>query len=293
MRDAERPRPGFRRRAAQRPTLGHQRVICIVAGQRAGTTALQKALATTQTVSNYGEIFQTKENSAPARSQRGSFVEFARAQKLSLADAMTAEGAEDIAGRYFDFLKEDASPNHVVVDVKLNSWFALSPAWAYPHDEPFLMKFLKRLDTVFIFVWRKSLADQVLSGFISRQFGIWHNLDGDKVVGRRFEVPIGRLKKTATALCQAEQTMYGHLADYPSKIMVAYEELYRDGALSDKFVASFEQMSQIGLGNARAGGIRPNAVSKRDIITNYDEAVETIEGIAQRYRRADWPPGSS
>jgi LPS sulfotransferase NodH len=261
-----------------------QKIVCIVAAQRAGTTALQAAIAGDATVRNFGEIFQDTppDETAPQRPAR-SFQDFARMHDVRLADAMRKKYADDLAERYIAFLGEAAAGRHVLLDVKLNAWLALSPAWGYPNDEPLFLRHLKRHGAIFVFVWRENLAEQVLSVFISRKLGVWHNIDADKVGGRQFKAPLKWLKKEALLICQSEAAMLGHLSDYGDKIVIAYEDLFRDGRLGDGFRASFRDLSGIELRPAPPG-IRRNSVAKSEIVPNYEGAIMAIRKVAAAHR---------
>jgi len=258
-----------------------RRIICITAGQRAGTTALQWAIVQGGAARNYGEIFQVARDGMSDRHR--TFHAFAREKCLALADMMQPGRAGTAARQYLDWLKEGAGAKHVLVDVKLNSWLALSPAWQYPHEEPFFSKCLKREHAIFIFLWRRSLAEQILSLFIARELGIWHNLTREKVANRRLTAPIGKLERLASLMCRSESDMREHLQDYADKIVISYEDLYRDGALGDAFKASFGALTGIAL-SATPLRIRPNDVDKRGIVTNYDEAAAAIDSIAAKCR---------
>lgn len=259
-----------------------QRIICIAAGQRAGTTALQSALRASREVRNYSEIFQTK-NEAGSEGRR-SFQQFARDNDIGLADAMTWEGAGTLAQRYLDWLRAGAGTKHVLIDVKLNSWFALSPAWTYPHDEPFFLTRLKRERALIIFLWRRNLGEQILSILISREFGVWHNISEEIVAGRKIVAPIRRAQRLARMLCRSEVDMREHLQDYTDAITMAYEDTYTDGALSVDAKAAIERHIALALPSG-ALPIRPNTVSKRDIVTNYDEAMAAVSAVANEYRQ--------
>lgn len=258
-----------------------QRIICIVAGQRAGTTALQQAIRFSRAAANYGEIFQIRPDGA--NEARRSFHAFAQSNGIALADTLRAEGADTVARKYIAWLKAGAEPRHVLIDVKLNSWFALNPVWQYPHEEPFFLTRLKRERAVFVVLWRQSLADQILSLFISRELGIWHNLTAERVGNRKLTAPIAKLERLASLVCRSEADMREHLQDYADKIVISYEELYRDGALGDAFKASFHALTGIAL-SATPLRIRPNDVDKRGIVTNYDEAAAAIDSVAARCR---------
>ena len=159
-----------------------QRLVCITAAPRTGTTALEGALVAGN-VMNFGEVFHTH----PLKDAVGTFLRFAEDHNIRLSETITRAGTAAIAERYLNWLREQAAPRHVLIDVKLNSWFVLSPWWRYPHHEPFFLHHLKRNGAAFVFIWREDLGDQVLSRFIARELGIWHNLTAEKVAGRTSE----------------------------------------------------------------------------------------------------------
>ncbi|MGH6889588.1 MAG: hypothetical protein ACREHF_10370 [Rhizomicrobium sp.] len=260
-----------------------QRIICITAGQRAGTTALQHAIALSGAARNYGEIFQQQPD--PAGDTRRAFPAFARLNAIALADTMEGAGAAVVARRYLDWLRDGAQPKHVLIDVKLNSWFALSPAWGYPHDEPFFLARLKQEGAVIIFLWRRDMAEQILSLFISRELGIWHNLTAERMGSGKLTAPIAKLERLATMMCRSESDMLEHLADYRDRIVISYEELYREGVPGSNFREELRALTGMVLPD-KPLRIRPNAVSKRDVVTNYDAAANAIAAVADRHRRA-------
>jgi hypothetical protein len=133
-----------------------------------------------------------------------------------------------------------------------------------------------------LLVWRKNLAEQVLSLFIARELGIWHNLSARRLAGRTITAPIKQLERLSTLICRSESDMNEHLQDYSDKISIAYEDLYRDGELTESFKFALHAQTGIEL-SLRPLRIRPN-VSKRDIVTNYEEAAAAISAIAAKYR---------
>jgi hypothetical protein len=259
-----------------------QRIICIIANRRAGTTALQRAIELTGAAINYGEIFKVDADESGGRRRR--FLEFVRENDIRLADALLVRGASAIVKRYLDWLKEGAGSKHVVIDVKFDAWFAISPAWQYPHEEPFFLRQLKQARAVLLFVWRESLADQILSNAISDELGIWHYLDAKKAGGRKFEVQIEKVERLAMLICRSEADMFRHIRNYANKIVVKYEDLFEDGDPSPDFADAFKKLTGIEFARGQKGGIRPNSVPKDEIITNYDEAVATINKIAAKHR---------
>lgn len=261
-----------------------QRVICITAAQRAGTTALQFALQAAGIV-NFGEVFHDE----PLKGSMGSFLSFARKQDLRITDTSTRAAAAAIAERYLGWLRETAAPGHFLIDVKLNSWLAINPWWQYSRSEPVFLSRLKRERAVILFIWRENLADQLLSQFIAREVGIWHNLTPATVAGRTFKAPISRLKQLATQVVHAENDMLHHLRDYPAKVILRYEDLFANEHLSGTFRASFTKATGIALPADTPVTIRQNSTPKRDMIENYEEVISVIRPLAETRKRGKGP----
>ena len=89
---------------------------------------------------NFGEVFHTH----PLKDAAGTFLRFAENNNIRLSETTTRSGTAAIAERYLNWLREQAAPRHVLIDVKLNSWSVLSPVVAIPHHEPFFLHHLKR-----------------------------------------------------------------------------------------------------------------------------------------------------
>ncbi len=111
------------------PSTGatEQRIICITAAPRTGTTALEGALAG-ENVMNFGEVFHTH----PLKDAPGTFLRFAEDSDIRLSETTTRSGTTAIADRYLNWLREQASPRHILIDVKLNSWSVPVPVVAIP-----------------------------------------------------------------------------------------------------------------------------------------------------------------
>jgi hypothetical protein len=256
-----------------------QRLICIIAAQRAGTTALQHEIRAAGVV-NYGEIFHPE----PLKNATGTFLRFAEEQNIRLVETTTRAGTAVIAERYLGWLSEQAAPEDFLIDVKLNSWSVLSPWWKYPHREPLFLAQLKRRRAIFVVIWRDNLGDQVLSHFIANQFGIWHDLTQRKVAGRTIQAPVARLRKLALTISRAESDMLDHLQDYPGKIVIRYEDLFEEGVLTERFRNRFRRIAGIELPRGDFAGVRPSSADKRAIIDNYEEVIAAIKPISERRR---------
>jgi hypothetical protein len=260
-----------------------QKTVCIIAGQRAGTNALQRAIEATGGVVNFGEIFHTQPLGLPGPSR--IFRDFARENSIGIADTMEWPGAVAVAKKYMAWLKAAAQPKHVLIDVKFNSWTTFTPTWRYASDEPFFMRYLKNQEkTTFVLIWRESLVDQVLSDFISNEIKVWHNLNADHIAGKKIEAPLDRINRLATLICRTEMEMREHLQDYQDKIIIKYEDLFHDGILTPGFKAEFKKRMGLDFPDGALGFIRPNTADKREIVTNYDEILATVTEITSKYR---------
>jgi hypothetical protein len=260
-----------------------QKTICIIAGQRAGTNALQRAIEATGAVVNFGEIFHTHPQGVDGPSR--IFRDFARENGIGMADTMERGGATTAAKKYMTWLKEAAQPKHMLIDVKFNSWLALTPTWKFPFEEPFFMRYLKDHEaTTFILIWRENLAEQVLSDLISNEIRVWHNIGAEHIAGKQFEVPIQRVKWLAKLVCRTEVEMRQHLQGHANRIVIKYEDLFQEGILTDRFKTEFKKLLELDFPDGALGYIRPNTADKREIVANYDEAVAAIMEIAAKYR---------
>src|SRR5262249_29389593 len=153
---------------------------------------------------------------------------------IRITDTLTRSGTRAIAQRYLAWLRGLAGPNHFLIDVKFNSWNVLNSWWHYVQNEPVFLSHLKRERAVIALIWRENLIDQLLSQFIAIEFDIWHNLTPETVGGRTCRVPAAWLKRMGKAIVRAEIDMLEHLRDYPAKVVMRYEDLFKDGCLSNK-----------------------------------------------------------
>jgi hypothetical protein len=271
------PDTGSSRRAPERIDR-EQRLVCITAAPRTGTTALERAFVVGN-VANFGEVFHTH----PHKDAAGTFLRFAEDHNIRLSETTTRSGTAAIAERYLTWLRAQAAPRHVLIDVKLNSWSVLSSWWRYPHHEPFFLHHLKRKCAAFVFVWRENLDEQVLSLFIARELGIWHNLTAEKVAGRTLKAPIEWLKKVAGLIIRAEADMLDHLCDYPGKVVIRYEDLFQNGILTEPFRSALRRIAGIDLPDGICA-VGQNSVCKRDMIENYDEVVAAMSPLIEGRR---------
>lgn len=260
--------------------------LCIVAGQRAGTTALQSALAGTARFANFKEIFHTD---PPAEEKSGYYLDFAREQQLGLDDLASTPRATQVAQGYLDHLEALAGERKPLIDVKLNSWHALRPFWWYVHQEPFFMQQLIQRGTLFLFIRRRSVLDQVLSEQIARVTQKWHQLEEGEVP-EGVQVDVQQVRNQARLIIQSENFLWGCLRQRARCMAVEYDELYQDGAVNPAVTDVLRETFEVKLPDVVKPPIAKNAGKKKSIVENYEDAENVVAQVLENNPRPqiDW-----
>lgn len=259
--------------------MPEQHLICIVARQRSGTTALQALLAKTGRVENFGEIFHTDR-----LDKAGSFFGYCRERKVLLSDVATAPALTHLMRDYIAHLRKTADGRHVLIDVKFNSWDAVRPAWRYSLEQPYLLSLLKKMETLFIFIQRLDVAAQIISSYIARANDQWQNLAAGAVPHPAIDIDIGKVEREARQICQAEAFLWKYLKNYKRMLHFTYETLYEDGNLSQD--AGNQLSAALGecLNFPVTPPIRKSEVDKASTIRNYGDVIAAVEQVTAKYR---------
>jgi LPS sulfotransferase NodH len=260
--------------------VSRQQIVCIVARQRSGTTALQAILAHTGRVENFGEIFHTDR-----LEKRGSFFGYCRERKILLSDVATAPALAKLVQEYIAHLRALAEDRHVLIDVKYNSWEAVRPAWRYPQEEPYLLAVLKRMEALFIFIQRLDVAAQIVSGHIARANDQWQNLAVDGKSETPLELDIRKIEREARHICAAEVFLSRFLRKYKRVLRFNYETLYEDGNLSAAAQREISDAIEEPLKFPAEPPIRKSEVDKATSVRNYAEIVAAVEKVTAKHRR--------
>lgn len=260
------------------------KILCIVAGQRSGTTALQSAIASTGQFHDFGEIFQTTEVRRP-----GCFLNFATERNLTVAQMAPERAAKDIIQDYLEYVTALAGEKFPLIDIKFNSWNALRSFWTYPTQEPQMLQVLRNNDTAFIYVVRKDLAAQIISERIARATSKWHNLTAEDV-GETIVVPLAQARKQARLILAAERMLLSYLLPVKRVFPVWYEDLYQqDGSIDPDLSAWLSDQFQVEIPAPMRPAIQKNTVSKKQVVENYAEIVEEISAIVAKQGRVSFP----
>jgi len=253
--------------------------LCIVAGQRAGTTALQGALGSTGKFFNLSEIFHTE-----PPNMRGTFLEFCQTRDIRVADMATEAKTQEIALEYLAHLRKLADPKLPLLDIKLNSWHVIKPFWSYVHQTPFFMRVLMKNDALFLFIRRRNLVDQILSEHIARSTEKWHGLEEGDVVGQ-IEVNTSQVASQARLILQSELFLAACLRPSNRMLAIDYEDLYQDGFVNPRLLSALQSRLGVDLPSSLKPSIQKNAPDKRQIVANYKEASQAITDVLKRFPR--------
>ena len=259
--------------------MPEQQIVCVVARQRSGTTALQALLAKTGRVENFGEIFHTDRLKKP-----GSFFGYCQKRKVLLSDIARGPALNELVRGYIAHLRELAGARHVLIDVKFNSWDAVHPAWRYPQEEPYFLSVLKKLGARFIFIQRLDLAAQIASAYIARANDQWQNLPAEAGGRPPIELDTRKVEREARQICQAEAFLWRYLKNYKRVLRFTYEMLYEDGNLAPEAQKQISQALGEQLEFPQTPPIRKSEVDKLAAIRNYDKVVEAVERAAAKHR---------
>lgn len=258
--------------------MSKPKFLCIVAGQRAGTTALRSALAGTGKFFNHGEIFHT-DDFAP-----GAYLPFVRSEGIKVEELATEDLAKGVAQRYLKHLLDVANGKIPAIDVKLNSWHAIRPFWGYVHQSSFFLERLIDQGTFFIFIRRKALVEQVLSEQVARKANKWHSLT-EEDLPEELEVDIPAARQQARLIIQSENHLLGRIKFTPHVFATTYEELYPDGQVNPDLISQLASRFEIQLPPSIEPLIKKNKGNKKSVVTNYAEAEREIKIIVETYGR--------
>lgn len=261
------------------------RILCITAGQRAGTTALRGALAATGKFTNFGEIFQETNNSG------AGYAQYCEYNKLLASDINTNEKTDQHLQSYIDFIIEKAGNKLPLIDIKFNSWLAIPAPWRYIHQCPYFMDHLISRNTAFIIIRRENLVDQVLSEQIARSIDRWHNIE-DSENPQGFEADAELAQHQAQLIVQSEQFLIDSLRGKLCTIFVTYENLYHDGEVNREVLKLLKDQFGIETTPPISPKFHKNAGDKKKIISNYKEIKTLIDQVLSKLPRHDIPNAS-
>jgi Stf0 sulphotransferase len=253
--------------------------LCIIAGQRAGTTALQGALGSTGKFCNFREIFHTE---PPVMS--GTFLEYSRQRNLCVADMATEAQTREVALDYLTYLRNIAKQQLPLLDIKLNSWQVIKPFWSYVHEMPFFMHLLLKNGALFLFIRRRDIVEQVLSEQIARSADKWHGLE-DRDIGGPIQIKPALVVGQARLILQSETFLLGCLGASSRLLAIDYEDLYPDGLVNPRLLLALQDNLDIDLPTFLKPSIKKNVPDKRRIVANYDEVSHAITDILKRFPR--------
>ena len=256
-----------------------QQIICIVAGQRAGTTALQANLSATGRLENFREIFQTDRADG-----RGSFFGYCSDRRILFNDTFAPHYLSELCLAYIAHLRNLADGKHILIDVKFNSWGVIRPAWRYIHEEPYFLQFLKKQEALFIFIRREDLVEQIISSHIARVHNRWQNLAVEDAVTTA-DIDVEKAVREARLILQSEAFLLGRLKKYKRCLHFTYEELFVAGNLPAPVKEAIARELGEPLQFPENSPIRRSGINKMASVSNYEAARLAIQRVADKMPR--------
>jgi len=256
--------------------------LCIVAGQRTGTTALRSALASTGKFHNFGEIAQT----APT-DRLGSFLGYAKERRIEVSEMATYEQAEAVARDYLVYLQKLAGRKIPLLDVKLNAWQIIRPIWGYVHQMPFFMEFLQKQGCTFLFIRRRDLVEQIVSARIASAANKWHGLE-EKDIEFPISLGVDEVRNQARLILQSETFLLSCLRKASNHLITAeYEDIFVDGFVNSNLLSALREKMGVAIPSQILSQIKRNDVNKRLAVLNYEAVSKAIRGAIELYGRPD------
>lgn len=257
--------------------------LCLVAGHRAGTTALRTALEGSGAFAGLGEIFQTGRPHA--------FPDYALAQNLPLSALFSEAQAARMIDTYLDSLQAAAARRIPLIDVKLYAWAGLRLLWGHALDEPPLMRRLKARETRFLFIQRQDLAAQILSEHIARATRKWHGLTPEDAPVP-LSVPVETVLRQALAIIHSERLVWQQLADGGRVRATTYEALFDQGHLALPLQDWLTETFGLRPGPPLRPKIARNEVGAEAAVANHAEIAAAVAALSRReHRLCLWQEG--
>jgi LPS sulfotransferase NodH len=252
-------------------------LICILCNPRSGSTALRAAFGTNGQLMDCGEIFHDDRSLA-----HPPFLDFLEQWPRPLLAMLDHREANAVSDAFLKRLRSDARGRSILIDVKHNSWGVLRPLWKFPHEPSLFFNLLRDLETRFLFLKRRNLADQVISFHLATRSELWHETLTPENAGNRLaphELPAARAMELCSLFVEAEALTARWLGPYFYQLPLYYEDVFEGDAVAAKAAAELARFTGLKVDTAPLP-LRRNRVAKREVITNYDEVCD-IAGHVQ------------
>jgi len=254
-------------------------IICVTAGQRAGTNAFRKSLSNTGRIHDVGEVFNTATLDWP-----GNFFTYCRERNIGFGDVLSGWDAENLCKGYVSTLRELAGEAHLLFDVKFNSWGQIRAPWSYLHQEPYFLQHLKNHEAKIVFIWRRDMVAQIISDRIAAAVGKWHNIKSEHI-SAPVVLDVEENRLLAQLMCQSELYFWENLKTYPHTLLLCYENLFSDRALSPDIRARVCEFFGETYDFRESGYYHRNEIDKEAVVSNYAEVAEAVAQTAAVWRK--------
>lgn len=211
------------------------------------------------------------------------FLDFLEQWPRPLGALLDHREGNAIGAAFLKRLQSDAHGRSVLIDIKHNSWGVLRPLWKFPHEPPLFLNLLKELETRFLLLKRRNLADQVISFHLATRTELWHETLTPEMVAAQLaphEIPTVRARELCGLFLRAEALVAEFLGPYFYQRTITYEDAFSGDSVTAEAAAEIERFTGLKV-DTNPLPLQRNRVDKRQIISNYDE----VCAIAEQVRR--------
>ena len=244
-------------------------MIFILATGRSGTHAVRSVLAQESWIQNFNEVF----NPDQQRTIEGDFTRFIdRMIRISPDWVMNAANADTFLHQYFEYLKRLADERVPLVDIKDEQLRIMDWPVTRVSEPPRLLRQIIASGEPIIRMTRRNWLAQYISLRLALETKLWASYEKRQNESvPKFRLDKGELLGALRAYEASETLMQGWLASHPHTVFLSYEELFRQGSLSESCRMAIEKVLGASLTPAVSPLTHKLAPPPTDLIANVDE----------------------
>lgn len=218
-------------------------IAFVIASQRTGTTALQRALTEAGGCFSFGEVFHGDKDGNPA-----NFFQFLARDSAAAAlhRYPSLANRRQLFDRYTRFLLTERLPRDrgavPLIDVKHNSLHHFDALWHGPFDTPGILALIKRDGHPVLRIRRRNLVAQILSLIKAEQSQRFHFRDADPVETQRLAVRIEPQQLWSRVERAERENAFvdAILADHGPSAGLDYEDLFDADTVAEPAIRTLE-----------------------------------------------------
>ena len=209
------------------------KIVCILAPQRSGTTVIGNIIKKSNVAQYYGEIFHNEFEDV-----HENFFHYLdhNPEIQSLNQNPTRRNRFQIFEKYITHLCTLSTSEHIVLDVKQNSIHHFNGFWHDPTRMPLFLEFGKTLSFSFLRIERENLFLQALSTQVAIKLKQYHFKDCSAIIDhkRPLLIDVHRLRSDMDTTRDSSKVVNHWLNKLENVEFLKYEELFGGPKLSTK-----------------------------------------------------------